>query len=270
MARTSLFTLLGVLASALDEAARRAPAQARAVAAAPIGRAWWLLGMAFRRALLGRLLLVPALLAIYAMLPSPLMFGSDDSGMYRLTLLLLCSCGAYQCYESLEWLARSWRRAVADPGAEDDARIAGLLQGAMRTDVVASIQCIASASLLLSMMPFAIRAVGVALAASALALVMYAPIVAIVLLAALGLRARDAGGRVAALGCVLLALAPRLLHGLSLLAVAVSLVFGAASAIGAGHALLLPSPSAGLFGTASAVSTGHVLLFPSASEGLIE
>ncbi|MBO9829502.1 DUF808 family protein [Xanthomonas sp. A2111] len=246
MARTSLFSLFGALASTLDEAAHRAPAQARAVAAAPIGRAWWLLGRAFRNALLGKLVLVPVLLAIYALLPPPSLFGSDDGGMSQLTLGLLCLCGMYQSYESLEWLARSWRRPAADPGAEDDARIAGLLKGAMRTDVVVSIQCIAVTGLLLSSAPFAIRALGVALVAAALTLAMYAPIAAIVLLADLGLRVHGTGGRIAAPGRVLLALAPRLLRGLALLAVAVSLVFGAASAVYAGHALLFPSPSQGV------------------------
>ncbi|AJC46954.1 DUF808 family protein [Xanthomonas sacchari] len=246
MARTSLFSLLGVLASALNEAARRAPAQARAVAAAPIGRAWWLLGRAFRRALLVKLVLVPALLAIYALLPPPSMFGSDDSGVYRLTLALLCLCGMYQSYESLEWLVRSWRRPVADPAAEDDARVAGLLKGAMRTDGVVSIQCIAVTSLVLSSAPFAIGALGVALVTVALTLVMYAPIAAIVLLADLGLRVHDAGGRVALPARVLPVLAPPLLRGLSLLAVVASLVFGAVAAIGAAHALIFPSSPEGL------------------------
>ncbi|MBB5942943.1 DUF808 family protein [Xanthomonas sp. 3307] len=246
MARTSLFTLLGALASALDETARRAPAQARAVAAAPIGRAWWLLGKAFGRALLGKLALVPALLALYAMLPPLSVFGTHDNVTDRLTLGLLCLCGLYQSYESLEWLARSWRRPAADPGAEDDARIAGLLKGAMRTDVVVSIQCIVVTGLVLSMLPFAFSALGVALMAVALALVMYTPVAALVLLADLGLRVHGAGGRVAALGRVLLALAPRLLRGLSLLALVVSLVLGAASAIGATHALIFPSSPEGL------------------------
>lgn len=246
MVRTSLFTLLGALASALDEAARRAPVQARAVAAAPIGRAWWLLGRAFRRALLVKLVLVPALLALYALLPPPSLFGSDDSGMDQLTLGLVCLCGMYQGYESLEWLTRSWRRPAADPGAEDDARIARLLKGAMRTNGVVSIQCIAVTSLLLSSAPFAIGAFGVALVAVALTLVMYVPIATIVLLADLGLRVHDAGGRVAVPARVLLALAARLLRGLSLLAVVASLVFGAVAAIGAAHALLFPSSPEGL------------------------
>ncbi|WP_420008840.1 DUF808 family protein [Xanthomonas sacchari] len=246
MARTSLFSLLGALASALDEAAHRAPVQARAVAAAPIGRAWWLLGGAFRNALLGKLVLVPALLAIYALLPPHSVFATPDGVTDRLTLGLLCLCGIYQAYEGLEWLARSWRRPAADPAAEDDARFAGLLNGAMRTDVVVSIQCSVVTSLVLGMLSFAMSALGVALMAVALALVMYTPIAAIVLFADLGLRVRDAGDRIAVPGRVLLALAPRLLRGLALLAVAGSLVFGAASAVYAGHAVFFPPPSPGL------------------------
>lgn len=251
MARSSLFTLFDAMASLLDDAARQAPVGTRQAAEAAIARAWSLLGTVFQRGLRGKLLLVLALLALCALLPWPPLLTDNYDNLLEWTLMALIQlCGAYQCYEGLERVASSWRRPAAERGQDDAARIAAALKGAVRTDLVASTQCIALACLAAFLFPPVERVLFIALAAFLLAVVMYAPIAGVVLLAGLGLdlAGREEHGRVALPGRVLLSLAPWLLRGLSW--------FGLVATLALGVALVTSAVN----GFRSSASTNHSLI----------
>jgi hypothetical protein len=176
-----------------------------------------------------KLVLVPAALALSAFLPA-------------LVTPLLMIGGAYLCYEGVEKLAHRWLHAGAGDAPAHAATLAALddpavdivaferekIRGAVRTDFILSAEIIVIALGTVQQQPLPTQLAVLAGIALLMTVGVYGFVAAIVKLDDLGLYLLHPGSGTArrAAGRVLLALAPRLLHFLSIAGTAAMFLVG--------------------------------------------
>lgn len=178
--------------------------------------------------MLNKAILVPAALAISAFAP------------WAITPLLMVG-GAFLCYEGFEKIAHKWlhpasedaahreelRRAAADERVDMVALEKEKIRGAVRTDFILSAEIIAITLGVVASQPLA-QQVGVLVGVAQLMTVgVYGLVAGIVKLDDLGLSlSRSASGALQGLGRAILALAPRLMKGLSIAGTAAMFLVG--------------------------------------------
>nr|WP_145544916.1 DUF808 domain-containing protein [Variovorax boronicumulans] len=176
--------------------------------------------------LLNKAILVPAALAISAFAP------------WAVTPLLMLG-GAFLCYEGFEKLAHKFlhrqeddahaaqhKQAVADPGVDLVALEKDKIKGAVRTDFILSAEIIAITLGTVQQSPFLTQLVVLAGIAVVMTVGVYGLVAGIVRLDDAGLHLSRLGGARAALGRAILAAAPWLMKGLSVVGTAAMFLVG--------------------------------------------
>ena len=245
MATPSLLTLLDDIASLLDDVAvlSRTAAKktagvvgddlalnAEQVTGVGTDRELPVVWAVAKGALLNKLILVPAALAISAFLPAAI-------------LPLLMLGGVFLCYEGFEkvWhklaghaatdTARSARAArlgaLADPAVDLVALERAKIKGAIRTDFILSAEIIVIALGTMSTAPIGRQVAALSVIAIGITLLVYGLVAGVVKLDDLGLKLhRSAAGASRAIGAGILRTAPVLMKGLSILGTAAMFMVG--------------------------------------------
>ncbi|GHC69116.1 hypothetical protein GCM10007320_02140 [Pseudorhodoferax aquiterrae] len=177
--------------------------------------------------MLNKAILVPAALAISAFAP------------WAVTPLLMLG-GAFLCYEGFEKLAHKFlhrpeedaahaaqhKQAVADPGVDLVVLEKDKIKGAVRTDFILSAEIIAITLGTVQQSPFLTQLVVLAGIAVVMTIGVYGLVAGIVRLDDAGLHLSRLGGARAALGRAILAAAPWLMKGLSVVGTAAMFLVG--------------------------------------------
>jgi len=245
MATPSLLTLLDDIASLLDDVAvlSRTAAKktagvvgddlalnAEQVTGVGTDRELPVVWAVAKGALLNKLILVPAALAISAFLPAAI-------------LPLLMLGGVFLCYEGFEkvWhklaghaatdTARAARAArlgaLADPAVDLVALERAKIKGAIRTDFILSAEIIVIALGTMSTAPIGRQVAALSVIAIGITLLVYGLVAGVVKLDDLGLKLhRSAAGASRAIGAGILRTAPVLMKGLSILGTAAMFMVG--------------------------------------------
>ena len=245
MATPSLLTLLDDIASLLDDVAvlSRTAAKktagvvgddlalnAEQVTGVGTDRELPVVWAVAKGALLNKLILVPAALAISAFLPAAI-------------LPLLMLGGVFLCYEGFEkvWhklaghaatdasrAARAARLgALADPAVDLVALERAKIKGAIRTDFILSAEIIVIALGTMSTAPIGRQVAALSVIAIGITLLVYGLVAGVVKLDDLGLKLhRSAAGASRAIGAGILRTAPVLMKGLSILGTAAMFMVG--------------------------------------------
>ena len=245
MATPSLLTLLDDIASLLDDVAvlSRTAAKktagvvgddlalnAEQVTGVGTDRELPVVWAVAKGALLNKLILVPAALAISAFLPAAI-------------LPLLMLGGVFLCYEGFEkvWhklaghaatdAARSARAArlgaLADPAVDLVALERAKIKGAIRTDFILSAEIIVIALGTMATAPIGRQVAALSVIAIGITLLVYGLVAGVVKLDDLGLKLhRSAAGASRAIGAGILRTAPVLMKGLSILGTAAMFMVG--------------------------------------------
>ena len=245
MATPSLLTLLDDIASLLDDVAvlSRTAAKktagvvgddlalnAEQVTGVGTDRELPVVWAVAKGALLNKLILVPAALAISAFLPAAI-------------LPLLMLGGVFLCYEGFEkvWhklaghaatdTARSARAArlgaLADPAVDLVALERAKIKGAIRTDFILSAEIIVIALGTMSTAPIGRQVAALSVIAVGITFLVYGLVAGVVKLDDLGLKLhRSAAGASRAIGAGILRTAPVLMKGLSILGTAAMFMVG--------------------------------------------
>lgn len=177
--------------------------------------------------MLNKAILVPAALAISAFAP------------WAVTPLLMLG-GAFLCYEGFEKLAHKFlhrpeedaahaaqhKQAVADPGVDLVVLEKDKIKGAVRTDFILSAEIIAITLGTVQQSPFLTQLVVLAGIAVVMTIGVYGLVAGIVRLDDAGLHLSRLGGARSALGRAILAAAPWLMKGLSVVGTAAMFLVG--------------------------------------------